>query len=109
MTVESEKKRKKRGQDEDSLSDNTDQMQHNTPKRFKGVLVPKPSGLLGINEEDWRELSEDKKKFVQDYNAKVKHGEDTKHLQVPPGLTIKINSRSRRQQEHDDDLDEEKR
>ena len=65
--------------------------------------------MLGLNEEDWKELSEDKKKFVQDYDDKVKHGEDTKHLPVPPGLTIKIKSRPRRLEALDDDLVEEKK
>ena len=65
--------------------------------------------LLGLNWENWKELSKDKKKLVQDYNAKVKHGEDTKHLLVPPGLTIKIKSCPRRRQELDDDLVEEKK
>ena len=102
------KKIKKKGQSDDSLNV-SDQLQHNTPKRFKGILVPKPSGLLGLNEEDWKELSKDKKKFVQDYNAKVKHGEDTKHLPVPPGLKIKIKLRPRRRQDLDDDLVEEKK
>ena len=69
-----------------------------TPKRFKGVLVPKPSGLLGLKEEDWKELSEDKKRFIQDYNAKVKHGEDTKLLPIPSGLTVKIDSRPQQRQ-----------
>ena len=54
-------------------------------------------------------MSKDKKKFVQDYNAKVKHGEDTKHLPVPPGLKIKTKLRPRRRQELHDDLVEEKK
>ena len=39
------KKRKKKEHDNDSSSEESDQLHQNIPKRFKGVIVPKPSGL----------------------------------------------------------------
>ena len=103
------KKRKKKEQEYDLSLDESDKMHQNTPKIFKGVFVPKPSGLLGLNEQNWKELSEDKKKFIQGFNAKVNHGEDTNLLIVPPGLTIKIDSRPQQRQEPDKNKNKEKK
>ena len=75
-----------------ALGDNEEQTMH-TPKRFKGELVPKYSGMLGVNPEIWKTMTDEHMTFIQDWNSKVKHDEDPKSLPVPKGTIIKARKR----------------
>ena len=88
-------KRKRVGfeDDQEGVSEDEGEFITQTPKRFKGELVPKYSGMLGVNPEIWKTMSDEHMTFIQDWNAKVKHDEDPKSLPVPKGIIIKARTR----------------
>ena len=88
-------KRKRVGfeDDQEDASGDDEELTTHTPKRFKRELVPKYYGMLGVNPEIWKTMTDEHMTFIQDWNYKVKHDEDPKTLPVPKGIIIKAQTR----------------
>ena len=67
----------------------------NKPKRLKGEVHTNDKGRIHFRSRDWRQLTDDEKTWVQTYNAAIKHGESTKEIKPPQGVTI-VNNKARR-------------
>ena len=52
-------------------------------------IVPHPSGLLSVENDAWQDMEMEKKSFIQEYNARVKHNGNYKELEVPNGMILK--------------------
>ena len=103
------KSKRKRDNEDDmyiSGSESEEEMIKNRPKRFKGIIEPRKSGLIGLDPQDWKNLSEEKKKFIQEYNAKVKHGENPTELEVPNGIVIQNKPRRKKDDDKKNKHDE---
>jgi hypothetical protein len=78
-------------------------------RRTKGKpleISPRPSGLLSLERQQWIDLSEEDRVFIQEYNAKVKHNEPTDSLVVPPTLTVTRARRAPTTSSHFDEPEE---
>ena len=78
--------------DYDSESDSDSGCRHR-PKRQRSDHMTefkpsKHSGKIGVHPSEWRKLPDDFKTYIQEYNSKIKHGEDPKEIQVPHGMNI---------------------
>ena len=58
-------------------------------RRFQGKIIPQENGFIKLDTKVWPTLEADQKKFVQRYNAKVKHKENLNELKVPNGITLR--------------------
>ena len=61
---------------------------------FDGKITPTRNGYLLINHKEWPTLSQDKRCFIQKYNARINHNKKVDTLEVPEGITT-INSARR--------------
>ena len=93
MVHRTKRKRDESEGDEDYSLGNEEERKPHTPKRFRGELVPKYSGMLGVAPDIWKTMTDEHMTFIQDWNAKVKHDEDPKSLPVPKGIIIKTRAR----------------
>ena len=74
------------------------------PRRINAEVTPNHKGQLYLPNHQWRNLSPEDKAFFQSWNAAIKHGESTKDLKPPEGITI-VN-RPRRLDSKDANVDE---
>lgn len=59
-------------------------------RRMNGKIQLTQKGTISVPRDKWfgKEMEEDDKQFVQEWNRRVKHGESTDELTKPEGLTI---------------------
>ena len=69
-------------------------------------ILPKESGFLCVDNKVWPKLEDDQRKFIQKYNANIRHSEDVGGLVAPDGVTIK--QKARRSQNISNDESEDK-
>ena len=58
-------------------------------RKLCGTLETNEGGFLRLPVNEWKDLPNEDKRFIQRYNAKVKHNEDLSKLVVPDGVVIK--------------------
>jgi hypothetical protein len=71
-----------------------------------GSLTTNGRGLILLPYQDWNQLDEEVKTYVQEYNAKIKHGESTRDLKIPKGFSIG-SKRRRVSSDKDEERDED--
>jgi hypothetical protein len=91
---------------DDPDSDKKKSPSKKTSRHWTGTLTPNGKGLISVPYQEWTKLDEDVKTYIQEFNAKIKHGESTSDLSVPKGL--EVSSKRRRiskdnDKERDDD------
>ena len=69
-----------------------------------GELILKPNGLISMDRDKWFALPEEEQKIVQEYNARLKHNEDTSDIQFPEGVTLVSTKARRKHDEFPEDL-----
>lgn len=63
------------------------------PRKLSGKITTTAKGFLSFPYEEWKVLEEDDKVKIQEYNARMKHGESTEDIKWPDGVTIETKSR----------------
>lgn len=99
---------RKRGSDSESEDDIAPARKVRRTQDYEGgsnvVLETKPSGRISVKSEKWRNLKDEVKTFVKDFNAAVNHNEDTNKVSVPPKVTVQKLRRVRRTVKEDDEV-----
>ena len=84
----------RRWKEEEGLNvDEQEQPKKKKARRFKGEVEPNEHGFIKVSNENWKTMESDQKRFVQSYNAKIKHKENLNTLQTPPDMIIKCTPR----------------
>ena len=79
---------------DDSVQTETQQAKNSKTQRFNGNITLTRNGYLLINHKECPTLFQDKRNFMQKYNACINHNKNVDTLEVPEGITI-INSAMR--------------
>ena len=58
-------------------------------RRLSGEIHTTRKGFIKFESSAWAELNEDKKKLAQEYNSRVKHGDNYKEVKFLEGITIR--------------------
>ena len=72
-------------------------------RRLSGEIHTTRKGFIRLEPSAWTELSEDKKKLVQEYNSRVKHGDNYKEVKFLEGVTVRHKVRRTHQENVQDD------
>jgi hypothetical protein len=91
---------------DDSDSNKKESPSKKTLRRWTGTLTPNGKGLISVPYQEWTKLDEDVKTYIQEFNAKVKHGESTSDLSVPKGLEVS-SKRRRISKDNDEERDDD--
>ena len=75
-------------------------------RKLCGTLETNEEGFLRLPVNEWKDLPNEDKRFIQRYNAKVKHNEDLFKLVVPDGVVIKSKVRRNKINEKNGDKKE---
>jgi hypothetical protein len=76
-------------------------------RKLSGAIQTTKGGFILIPNDQWATMDDKDKKFVQKYNAKVKHNEPLDKLSVPNGVMIQTNARRAKSSPEEDNDEEE--
>lgn len=82
----SSRKRRKKNHEENYITTTK-------PRKLAGKITTTQKGFISFPYDEWKKLEEEDKVKIQEYNARLKHGESTDDIQWPQGVTIVTKSR----------------
>jgi hypothetical protein len=65
----------------------------NTNSNFSGELLTTDRGLLRFKSDCWKQMTEQERDYIREFNSAVKHGESTNNIAFPSGITVATKTR----------------